>query len=408
MGNLAEVAVGTVEPDGDGIELSIVLPCLNEAETVAQCVSKAVRWLADNGVSGEVIVADNGSTDGSPELAMAAGAEVVSVRWKGYGNALLHGIRAARGTYVLMADADESYDLQSIGPFLEKLRGGDDLVMGNRFAGGIEDGAMPWLHKWIGNPVLSFIGRLFYKTPIRDFHCGIRAFRKDAIDGLGLRSGGMEFASEMIVKASLANLKISEVPTTLRPDGRSRNPHLRTFKDGWRHLRFLLLFCPHWMFIVPGVVVFSVGAVGATTLTFGHIGGLDIAGLLYFSAFTIIGYQALWFGLLMQTYAESRGILPPGRMNRIRQFLTLERGLILGVALIMVGVFVAVVSVVRWRNADFGALNPTQNVRVIVPAILGLVLGAQTVLGSFSIGVLGIRTAQPTPQRAATPAGRAG
>jgi glycosyltransferase involved in cell wall biosynthesis len=333
----------------------------------------------------------------------------VSVRWKGYGNALLHGIRAARGTYVLMADADDSYDLENIGPFLDRLRAGDDLVMGNRFAGGIEDGAMPWLHRHIGNPVLSFIGRLFYKTPVRDFHCGIRAFRKDAIDQLGLRAGGMEFASEMIVKASLANLKISEVPTTLRPDGRTRAPHLRSFRDGWRHLRFLLLFCPQWLFVVPGILAFSVGFIGATILTFGHIGGLDIAGLLYFAALTIIGYQALWFGLLMQTYAESRGILPEGRqrMTRIRKALTLERGLILGVLLIMVGLFVAIVSVLRWRSADFGALNPTQNVRVIVPAILGLVLGAQTVLGSFSIGVLGIRTAQPAPQRAATSAGRA-
>jgi glycosyltransferase involved in cell wall biosynthesis len=406
MGDLAEVATGGAEPHEDGIELSIVLPCLNEAETVTTCVSKAVRWLVESGVSGEVIVADNGSTDGSTELAMAAGAEVVSVRWKGYGNALLHGIRAARGRYVLMADADDSYDLENIGPFLDRLRAGDDLVMGNRFAGGIEDGAMPWLHRWIGNPVLSFIGRLFYKTPVRDFHCGIRAFRKDKIDELGLRSGGMEFASEMVVKASLKGLKITEVPTTLRPDGRSREPHLRSFRDGWRHLRFLLLFCPHWMFVVPGVVAFSVGAVGATILTFGHIGGLDIAGLLYFTALTIIGYQALWFGLLMQTYAESRGILPGGRMDRIRQFLTLERGLILGVLLIMVGLFVAVVSVLRWRSANFGALNPTENVRVIVPAILGLVLGAQTVLGSFSIGVLGIRTAEPTTRRAATSAGR--
>jgi glycosyltransferase involved in cell wall biosynthesis len=407
MGNLAEVAAGTADPPEHGIELSIVLPCLNEAETVKTCVGKAVGWLAENGVAGEVIVADNGSTDDSQELAIEAGARVVSVRWKGYGNALLHGIRAARGTYVLMADADDSYDLENLGPFLERLRAGDDLVMGNRFAGGIEDGAMPWLHRWVGNPILSFIGRLFYKTPVRDFHCGIRAFRKDAIDGLGLRSGGMEFASEMIVKASLAKLKISEVPTTLSPDGRSRSPHLRSFRDGWRHLRFLLLFCPQWMFIVPGALAFSIGAVGATILTFGHIGGLDIAGLLYAAALTIIGYQALWFGLLMQTYAESRGILPAGRMKGIRQFLTLERGLILGVLLILVGLFVAVVSVLRWRSADFGALDPTENVRVIVPAILGLVLGAQTVLGSFSIGVLGIRTAEPTAPRAATSADRA-
>jgi len=407
MGNLAEVAGGNGPPRADGLELSIVLPCLNEAETVAVCVGKAVGWLRRSGVAGEVIVADNGSTDDSPELASAAGARVVTVRRKGYGNALLRGIRAARGTYVLMADADDSYDLENLGPFLERLRAGDDLVMGNRFAGGIEPGAMPWLHRRIGNPVLSGLGRLFYRTPVRDFHCGIRAFRKDAIVDLGLRAGGMEFASEMIVKASLADLRISEVPTTLRPDGRSRAPHLRSFRDGWRHLRFLLLFCPNWLFMVPGLILFAIGVIGTTALTFGHIGGLDIAGLMYAASLTIIGYQALWFGLLMQTYAESRGILPEGvRMRRIRRLLTLERGLILGVALLVVGFLVAVISVLRWRSAHFGALNPAQNVRVITPAILGLVLGSQTILGSFSIGVLGIRTAapdEPTSQRTATP-----
>jgi glycosyltransferase involved in cell wall biosynthesis len=400
MGNLAEMAAGAADSDADELELTVVLPCLNEAETVARCVGKAVRWIRDAGVAGEVIVADNGSADDSPELARAAGARVVTVRRKGYGNALIAGIRAARGTYVLMADADDSYDLENLGPFLQHLRAGDDLVMGNRFAGGIEPGAMPWLHRRIGNPVLSGIGRLFFHTPVRDFHCGIRAFRKDAIAHLGLRSGGMEFASEMIVKASLADLKISEVPTTLRPDGRSRAPHLRSFRDGWRHLRFLLLFCPYWLFVVPGFVAFALGAVGTTALTFGHIGGLDIAGLLYAAALMIVGYQALWFGLLMQTYAESRGILPEGtRMHRVRRSLTLERGLITGVVLLLVGVLVAVVSVLRWRSAHFGPLNPAENVRVIVPAILGLVLGSQTILGSFSIGVLGIRTAAPDEPR---------
>jgi hypothetical protein len=280
--------------------------------------------------------------------------------------------------------------------------------MGNRFAGGIEPGAMPWLHRRIGNPVLSGIGRLFVRTPVRDFHCGIRAFRKDKIMGLGLRAGGMEFASEMIVKASLAELEIREVPTTLRPDGRSRAPHLRSFRDGWRHLRFLLLFCPYWLFVVPGFVVFALGTVGTVALTFGHIGGLLIAGLLYAAAMMIIGYQALWFGLLMQTYAESRGILPEGRrMRRVRQTLTLERGLIVGAVLLLMGAIAALISFLRWRSADFGPLNPAENVRVITPAILGLVLGSQTILGSFSIGVLGIRTAapdEPAPRRSAAPA----
>jgi len=398
MENLAAIATEELEPRAEAIELSVVLPCLNEAETVATCVTKAKRWLHDAGVDGEVVVADNGSTDGSQELAEAAGARVVSVRRKGYGNALISGIRAARGTYVIMADADDSYDLENLGPFLAQLRQGDDLVMGNRFRGGIAPGAMPWLHRFVGNPVLSGIGRLFFHTSVRDFHCGMRGFRKDAILDLGLRSGGMEFASEMVVKASLANLRISEVPTTLRPDGRSRRPHLRSFRDGWRHLRFLLLFCPRWMFVYPGLFVLAIGAVGTATLTFGHIGSLDIAALLYAAALMIIGYQALWFGLLMQSYAETRGILPQrSHVNRIHRVLTLERGLILGVGLIVFGLIVALLLFIRWRQADFGTLNPGTNVRTITPAILGLVLGAQTILGSFSIGVLAIRTTADEP-----------
>jgi glycosyltransferase involved in cell wall biosynthesis len=387
------------------------MPCLNEAETVATCVTKAKRWIQDAGVNGEVVVADNGSTDNSRELAEAAGARVVIVRRKGYGNALMSGIRAARGTYVIMADADDSYDLENLGPFLARLRSGDDLVMGNRFKGGIAPGAMPWLHRWIGNPVLSGIGRLFFRTKVRDFHCGMRGFRKDAILGLGLRSGGMEFASEMVVKASLAKLQIHEVPTTLRPDGRTRAPHLRSFRDGWRHLRFLLLFCPRWVFIYPGLIALGIGAVGTTALTFGYVGRLDIAALLYAAALMIIGYQALWFGLLMQSYAETRGILPlRARENRFERAFTLERGLVFGAALIVFGVMVALLSFLRWRQADFGTLNPGTNVRTITPAILGLVMGSQTILGSFSIGVLSIRTAdeQPAPRAPLeTPAPRA-
>jgi glycosyltransferase involved in cell wall biosynthesis len=406
---MAAVATEGREPVAGEVELSVVLPCLNEAETVSVCVTKAKRWLLDAGVDGEVVVADNGSTDGSQALAEAAGARVVNVRRKGYGNALINGIRAARGTYVIMADADDSYDLENLGPFLARLREGDDLVMGNRFAGGIEPGAMPWLHRWIGNPVLSGIGRLFFRTPVRDFHCGIRGFRKEAILGLDLRASGMEFASEMIVKASLAKLKINEVPTTLRPDGRSRAPHLRSFRDGWRHLRFLLLFCPRWVFVYPGLAALIIGGIGTVTLTFGHIGGLDIAGLLYAAGLTIIGYQALWFGLLMQTYAETRGILPMRRrLTWVQRVHTLERGLVFGVGLIVFGVLLAIISVVRWRQADFGALNPTTNVRTITPAVLGLVMGSQTILGSFSIGVLSIRTSdsQPVNAKAAAPAPR--
>ena len=257
MGNLAEMAGGDGPPRADELELSIVLPCLNEAETVAVCVSKAVGWLRTSGVAGEVIVADNGSTDESPELASAAGARVVSVRRKGYGNALSAVSGPPRAPTCSWPTPTTATTSRTSARSSSDLRDGDDLVMGNRFAGGIVPGAMPWLHRRIGNPVLSGLGRLFYRTPVRDFHCGIRAFRKDAIVDLGLRAGGMEFASEMIVKASLADLRISEVPTTLRPDGRSRAPHLRSFRDGWRHLRFLLLFCPNWLFIVPGFILFA-------------------------------------------------------------------------------------------------------------------------------------------------------
>lgn len=410
MGNLAAIATEGPRRLAGELELTVVMPCLNEAETVAVCVAKAKRWLLKAGVDGEVVVADNGSTDDSRELAEAAGARVVTVRRKGYGNALMSGIRAARGTYVIMADADDSYDLENLGPFLARLRSGDDLVMGNRFKGGIAPGAMPWLHRWIGNPVLSGIGRLFFRTKVRDFHCGMRGFRKDAILGLGLRSGGMEFASEMVVKASLAKLQIHEVPTTLRPDGRSRAPHLRSFRDGWRHLRFLLLFCPRWVFVYPGLIALGIGAVGTTALTFGYVGHLDIAGLLYAAALMIIGYQALWFGLLMQSYAETRGILPVrARVNRFERALSLERGLVFGAGMIVFGLIVALLSFIRWRQANYGALNPGTNVRTITPAILGLVMGSQTILGSFSIGVLSIRTADEQPvQRAPleTPAPR--
>lgn len=406
MGNGVATATEQVEPPAEvaELELSIVLPCLNEQETVGACVRRAVAWLSSAGVAGEVVVADNGSTDGSREIAEAAGARVVPVRRRGYGNALMGGIAAAHGTYVIMADADESYDLDDLGPFLAELRAGNDLVMGNRFAGGIETGAMPWLHRRIGNPLLSGLGRLFFRTNVRDFHCGIRGFRKQAIVDLDLRAAGMEFASEMVVKATLAGLRIVEVPTTLRPDGRSRAPHLRSFRDGWRHLRFLLLFCPRWLFVYPGAIALALGAIGSFTLTFGHVGGLDIAALLYAAALTIVGYQALWFGLLMQTYAAAQGILPiDDRVRRIQRSLRLERGLVLGAILTITGILFAVVSFLRWRAANYGPLNPGENVRVIIPAILGLVMGSQTILGSFSIAVLGLPVksgSEPAKQRA--------
>ncbi|HZB29103.1 MAG TPA: glycosyltransferase family 2 protein, partial [Streptosporangiaceae bacterium] len=284
------------------MELSVVMPCLNEAETIETCVRKAIGFFEEHGVDGEVVIADNGSTDGSQQLARDAGARVVPVSDKGYGNALMGGIRAAKGRYVVMGDADDSYDFTGLWPFLEQLRDGADLVMGNRFQGGIAPGAMPPLHRYLGNPVLSYIGRLFFGSEIGDFHCGLRAFRKDAVMRLGLQTGGMEFASELVVKATLAKLDIREVPTTLSPDGRSRAPHLNTWRDGWRHLRFLLLYSPRWLFFIPGLVLMTLGLVSGLALSFGpvRIGDVafDVDTLVAASAILVIGFQAVLFALL--------------------------------------------------------------------------------------------------------------
>jgi len=381
------------------LELTVLMPCLNEAETIEICVQKAMAWLAESGVSGEVLIADNGSTDRSQELARANGARVVEISEKGYGAALSGGIDAALGTYVIMGDADDSYDFTNLGPFLDELRNGKDLVMGNRFAGGIKPGAMPALHRYLGNPVLSTVGRVLFRAPVRDFHCGLRGFRRQAVLDLHLRTTGMEFASEMVVKASLAKIPMAEVPTTLSPDGRTRAPHLRSFRDGWRHLRFLLIFSPTWLFFYPGLLVFAVGAVGSVALTIGPIGRLDVGALLYASALTIIGYQALWFAVIVKTYAVTEGFLPEGRRSGwVARVLTLERGLMLGFAMIVVGLVIAIVSLVRWSGVDYGALDPNQTVRTVTPAVLGLVLGMQTILGAFSSSVLAIRVAPAEPE----------
>src|ERR1017187_9439324 len=262
-----EVADRDVEVAERAVEVTVLMPCLDEAETVATCVDKAVAFLVDHDIDGEVVVADNGSTDGSQQAAEAAGARVVSIPERGYGSALLGGIRAARGKYVIMGDADDSYDFTALMPFLDRLRAGADLVMGNRFQGGIAPGAMPALHRYLGNPVLSFTGRLFFRSKIGDFHCGLRGFRRDSVLALGLQASGMEFASEMVVKATLAGQRVEEVPTTLSPDGRSRPPHLRSWRDGWRHLRFLLLFSPRWLFLIPGAALFALGLVIGVAVT---------------------------------------------------------------------------------------------------------------------------------------------
>ena len=384
------------------MELTVVMPCLNEAETVATCVHKAAAFIADNGISGEVVVADNGSTDGSRKLAEDAGAHVVPIAERGYGNALMGGILAARGEYVIMGDADDSYDFTNLMPFVTELRQGYDLVMGNRFKGGIAPGAMPPLHRYLGTPVLSFIGRLFFRSNIGDFNCGLRGFRRDSAIKLGLQATGMEFASEMIVKAALAKQKISEVPTTLAKDGRSHPPHLNTWRDGWRHLRFLLLFSPRWLFFIPGLVLLIVGlglgaAVATGPLTIGGV-SLDVDTLVACGACVDIGFQAVLFWLFTQVYAGSEGFLPTEpRVQTLLGKLSLERGLLTGVLVGIAGLVGLIFSLTYWQGQAFGHLNYEHALRLMVPSVTALVLSCQLILGTFFLSILGIKQTRHVP-----------
>jgi len=384
------------------VELSVVMPCLNEAETIETCVRKAIGFLEEHGIDGEVVIADNGSTDGSQQLARAAGARVVPVADKGYGNALMGGIRAARGRYVVMGDADDSYDFTALMPFLEQLRDGADLVMGNRFKGGIEPGAMPPLHRYLGNPVLSFIGRLFFGSKIGDFHCGLRAFRKDSIMRLGLQTGGMEFASEMVVKATLAGYDVREVPTTLSKDGRSRPPHLNTWRDGWRHLRFLLLYSPRWLFLIPGLAFMLVGLVAGVALSFGPVRvgdvAFDVDTLVGAGAAMVIGFQSVLFALFTKVYAMQEGFLPRDRrVDRLVSWWTMERGLVLGGLLALAGLTGLVASLLHWRVNNFGELDPRQSLRMVVPAATALVMSFQAIFASMFVSILHIRRREHPP-----------
>ncbi|CAB4601148.1 unannotated protein [freshwater metagenome] len=377
------------------MELTVVLPCLNEAETLAVCIRKAKASIADLGIDGEVVIADNGSTDGSQDIARAEGARVVDVPIRGYGAALTAGIADANGEFVIMGDADDSYDLSNLGPFVEALRGGADLVMGNRFAGGIEPGAMPALHRYLGNPVLTAVGRILFRSPVKDFHCGLRGFRRDAILELDLRTTGMEFASEMVVKATLNKLNIVEVPTTLSPDGRSRAPHLRTWRDGWRHLRFLLLYSPRWLFLYPGMVLFLVGLVLGGVLLTGPIQigdhALDVSALVYAMAAVLIGFQAILFAAFSRAFVANEGLMPPSPgMQKAFKVLNLERGLIIGLLLLIVGVALAIYGFIHWGSSDFGALDARDAIRLAVPAATLSVLGFETIMGSFFLSVLGL------------------
>ena len=383
---------------GEGLELSIVIPCLNEETTVGDVVTKALGSLRRLAIAGEVVVADNGSTDRSREIAARAGARVVDVAAKGYGAALMGGIVASRGTYVLMADADDSYDLGAIDPFVDALRAGNDLVMGNRFQGGIEPGAMPTLHQYLGNPVLSFVARLFFGGETTDFHCGMRAFRRDRILALDLRTTGMEFASEMVVKSHLARYRITEVPTMLHKDRRPRRPHLRTWRDGWRHLRFLLLYSPRWLFLYPGALLVLVGGFVGARLLAGpfKVGplGLDLNTLVYAAAMVLVGYQGIAFAFFTKVFAISEGLLPEDpRLPVLFRYFTLEVGLLVGFALVVVGLGTGGVALRIWNDAGFGSLEGRSDttLRYVIVSSTALALGFETMLASFFLSVLGLR-----------------
>ena len=374
------------------LELSIVMPCLNEAETLATCIKKAQWYLTQHKLSGEIIVADNGSTDGSQDIAAQMGVRVITVKEKGYGSALQGGIAAARGHYIIMGDADDSYDFTKLTPFLEKLRAGCDLVMGNRFKGGIKPGAMPFLHKYLGNPVLTWIGLLFFPSPCGDFHCGLRGFRKEAIKKLNLRTTGMEFASEMVVKASLHRMRIAEVPTTLSPDGRSRPPHLRSWRDGWRHLRFLLLYSPRWLFLYPGTLLMLLGLIVGLWLLPGSRGIFDIHTLLFAATAIIVGFQAIAFAVFTKVFAISEGLIPEDRrLNRVFRHINLEIGLIVGGALFLAGIAGSIYAFGIWGTHLFGPLDPSQTMRIVIPSVTCLALGVQTIFSSFFLSVLGLK-----------------
>jgi glycosyltransferase involved in cell wall biosynthesis len=380
-------------------ELTILMPCLDEAETIARCISKARAFLARNGVVGEVVVADNGSTDGSQAIAQANGARVVAIPVRGYGSALLGGLLVARGTYVIMGDSDDSYDFGALEPFLDKLRAGYELVMGNRFRGGIRPGAMPPLHRYLGNPVLSAVGRIFFGSPCGDFHCGLRGFRRDAILGLDLQAPGMEFASEMVVKATIQRLRITEVPTTLSPDGRNRPPHLRSWRDGWRHLRFLMLFSPRWLFLYPGFAMFVAGLLIMAWLLPQpqRVGGVtfDIHTLFYASLAVVIGFQSIVFWIFVKIYGAREGIVPPDPWFRsVVSIYTLEAGLIAGAALLLLGIGLGTYAVSSWSAEHFGQLSATEAMRFVIPSGTAILLAFQTASGAFFISVLEIRASR--------------
>ena len=391
----AENFLTPIAPQGE-IELSVVMPCLNEAETLGRCIARARSAMKAANIAGEIIVADNGSSDGSQAIAESHGARLVSVPRKGYGSALMGGIAAARGRYIVMGDADASYDFGDIPLFVNQLRAGHALVMGNRFWGGIRPGAMPLLHRYLGNPVLTEIGKLFFHSPCGDFHCGLRGFTKAAYARMGLRTTGMEFASEMIVKATLSGMPICEVPTPLLPDGRKRAPHLRTWRDGWRHLRFLLLYSPRWLFLYPGLALMLTGVlVGGWLLPAPRRFGpavLDVHTLLYAAVAVLLGFQAIAFAVFTKIFAIMEGLHPPETsLNKMFRYVTLEFGLLVGAGLSLTGLAISAYAVHLWSVRAFGRLDASHTLRLVIPAALCLTLGVQTIFSSFFLSILGLR-----------------
>jgi len=387
------------------IELTIVMPCLNEAETLAACIQKARLGLERTGLEGEILIADNGSTDGSVAIAEKLGARVVAVKEKGYGSALRGGIAAARGDWIIMGDADDSYDFSRIQGFIENFRRGYDLIMGCRLpAGGgtILPGAMPWKNRWIGNPILSLIGRVFFKCPARDFHCGLRGFTREAFGKMDLKTTGMEFASELVIKATLKSLRIAEVPVILHPDGRSRAPHLKPWRDGWRHLRFMLIYSPRWLFLRPGLVLVALGTAVATALALApiHLGGVVFStGTLAVACMSvIIGTQLVAFAFFTKVFAIGEGLLPQDpKFSRVFKTFTLEKGIGTGLLILVLGMGLLLRSLWIWKRAGYGLLSYADNMGRLLPAVTLIVVAIQIIFSSFFMSVLGLRTDSRRP-----------
>ena len=377
------------------MELTILMPCLNEAETLGICIDKAQRFLDENHIDGEVLISDNGSTDGSVDIAKSHSARVVHAEQRGYGSALITGCMEAKGKYVIMGDADDSYDFLGLMPFVEKLREGYDLVMGDRFAGGIEDGAMPWSHRYIGNPVLSFVGRLFFHSSIRDFHCGLRGYNRERILDLSLQTTGMEYASEMVVKAELNGLRIAEVPTTLKKDGRSKPPHLRSIRDGWRHLKFLLVYAPNWLFLYPGLALLSGGIIGSLILVGGELNlfsvTFSIDTLLYFMLFIVLGFSTISIFLLVKLYAFNHGFLPKMKIDWNKR-LKEDLFIFAGVVLIVLGIALSIFAVYFWKIHGYRELIPEQIMRITIPAVTMIALGSQSMFIGFVMSIVKVRS----------------